>query len=463
MVLLALSGRYGFHRDELYFLVAGRRLDWGYVDQPPLVPLLARAAETVGGTNPIAIRVLPALALGAVAVVTALIAKRFGGGGPAQIAAAIGGAGFGFALAVGHLLSTATFDLLFSVVAFWILIRLLDGADPRWWVGLGFVVGLGLLNKYLVGVLVGSIVIGLVLDRSRRLLIGPWPWLGGVIALAIAAPNLRWQATHGWPQIEMSRSLARGSDGPLGFVAEQILLLTVILVIPTAIGWWRLVRDPGWGRWRPLAIGYLVAFFVFLVSGGKAYYVAPFFPVFIAAGAVGSERVGRSGPSVIPRWWIIAVLIGAVLALPIVPRNMVHRVDATGELGETIGWEELVEQVDVVFQSLPERERPNAVIFTGSYGQAGAIDILGSQRGLPAASSGHNNYWLWGPPDSHGAIIALGPVGDALEPICPVIERVGTISNPWGVENEEAGNPILLCRAPTGSLADIWERVRHYN
>ena len=141
VLLLSVSARYGFHRDELYFIVAGRRLDWGYVDQPPLTPLLARISETIGGTSPVALRILPALALAAVVLLSAAMARRFGGGPRAQTFAAVTAGGAGFALAVGHLLSTSTFDYLLWTLATYLLVRLLAGADPRWWLALGLTVG----------------------------------------------------------------------------------------------------------------------------------------------------------------------------------------------------------------------------------------------------------------------------------------------------------------------------------
>ncbi len=149
-LLLSVAGRYGFHRDEFYFIVAGRRLDWGFVDQPPLTPLIARAAQAINVESPFVLRILPALAIGGVVVLAASISKQLGGGTKAQVYAAFTAGGAGFALAVGHLLSTATFDYLLWTLAIWILIRLLDGGDPRWWLGLGLTVGVGLQNKHLI-------------------------------------------------------------------------------------------------------------------------------------------------------------------------------------------------------------------------------------------------------------------------------------------------------------------------
>jgi len=177
VVLLSVSGRYGFHRDELYFLMAGRHLDWGFVDQPPLTPLVARLAELVGGTSPAALRVLPALAVGGVVVLAAAMARRFGGGARAQGYSAAAAGGAGVVLAVGHLLSTATFDLLLWTVATWVLVRILDDGDPRWWLAFGATVGVGMQNKFLIGVFAVVVVLSLVVTTGRRVLRGWWPVL----------------------------------------------------------------------------------------------------------------------------------------------------------------------------------------------------------------------------------------------------------------------------------------------
>jgi hypothetical protein len=159
----------------------------------------------------------------------------------------------------------------------------------------------------------------------------------------------------------------------------------------------------------------------------------------------------------------LGVFVGLFIALPLLPPTTLSTVDVTGELGETVGWPELIDQVVAIYETIPADQRDDVAIFTGSYGEAGAIDVLGSAVGLPSAVSGHNNYWLWGPPDRHGPVIGIGQIGDVLDRICPTTVQADTITNPYGVENEEAGLPLYLCMAPEGQLADIWDDVRHYN
>lgn len=460
---LAVSARYGFHRDEMYFVVAGRDLDWGFVDQPPLTPLLTRVSELIGGTSPTAIRVLPALAIGAVVLVAAATAQRFGAGRRGQLLAGMSAGGAGYALAVGHLMSTATYDYLLWTVVLWLLVGLLDGDHPRRWLMLGAIVGIGLQNKHLIGLLAMALLIALVVSSQRRVLAGLWPWLGAGLAFVVALPNLVWQIANDLPQLEMARALAGRSDGPIAYVLEQIGLLSIVLVVPTAMGLWRLLRSPEMARWRPIGIAFVFLFAVFLFTGGKSYYVAGMYPVLLAAGATWVDELTEAGRRRMFSTALAGVVVGAFIALPLVPVSWVSSVDASDELGETVGWPELIDQVVAVYESIPEPDRAQTVILTGSYGEAGAVDVLGADRGLPAASSGHNSYWDWGPPGEHGPVIGVGGVEVTLRIMCPDLERVATIGNPWDVDNEEYGSPLWLCLDPSRQLADIWPDAKHYS
>ncbi|MFB9834101.1 glycosyltransferase family 39 protein, partial [Actinoallomurus acaciae] len=211
-VLSALSPRYGFHRDELYFLVAGGHPAWGYVDQPPLTPLIARAATALFGDTPAGLRVAATLAGAATVFVTALIARELNGGRRAQVFAALAAAVSGFVLAVGHMVSTATFDLLAWLVVAWLALGLARTGDGRRWPVLGAVVGLAMLNKYLVGMLAVALLIAVLSVGPRGVLRGRWPVAAVAIAAVIATPNLWWQATHGWPQLTVAGGIS-SDDG----------------------------------------------------------------------------------------------------------------------------------------------------------------------------------------------------------------------------------------------------------
>ncbi len=462
-LLLVAAPRYGFHRDELYFVVAGRNLDWGYVDQPPLTPLVARLSELIAGPSPFALRVLPALAVGAIALMAAFLAKRLGGGSTAQGYAAAAAGFAGVVLGEGHLLSTAVFDFALWTAALLIAVHILGGANSRLWLALGVVVGLGALNKHTMLLLAGALLIGIIATQQRRLLAGIWPWMGVALAALIALPNVLWQIDHRLPQFEMAQALQARSQGPLAFALFQPLLLSIVLAVPAAIGWWRLARAEELRVWRSLAIVYVVLFVVFLLTGGKAYYIAPMYSLLLASGAIWFEELRLPAR----RWMAVVtglgLAIGVVISLPVMPISSASTFDATGELGETVGWPELVDQVSALYGAIPVELRSETVIFTGSYGEAGAIDILGPAVGLPSANSGHNNYFLWGPPDAHGPIIGVGYVKDVMDLVCPGYETVASISNPYGVANEEAGLPLYLCLEPDAQLSGVWESVKHYN
>ena len=464
VILLGVSSRYGFHRDELYFIAAGRRLAWGFVDQPPLTPLVARLADLLpGGVSPSVLRVVPALSAAGLVVLAGVLTRRFGGGSRAVAL----GAGFaavgGFYLAVGHLLSTTTFDVLIWVGVCAAVAAIIDGADPRLWIVVGGLVGVGMVNKYTIASLGVVLLIGLLLTPARSVLRGPMPWLGAGVAILIALPNLAWQATQGWPQFEMAAALRRSSDGPFEYVLLQIAILSFFLVIPTIGGAVWLSRDPAGRRWRVFPIAFVLLFVVYFATGGKGYYVAPLYVPLLAGGAVWLESSRRW----VRRTTVALVGMGAVLglfiALPLVPPESVDAFnEVNGELGETYAWDQLVDQIEAVFLDLSEAERESAAVLTSNYGQAGAIEVLSDA--LPQPVSGHNNYWLWGPPAGESSvIIGIGRVGPAINEICPFIEVVAVISNDADVANDENGTEVWLCRSPSAPLSSVWDELKHYN
>ena len=210
LILLLTAPRYGFHRDELYFVIAGRNLDWGYVDQPPMTPLVARLVDVVIGVSPFALRVLPAVAVGAIAVMASLIAKRFGGGKASQLAAAVATGFAGVVLGEGHLLSTAIFDFALWSAVLLVMAHILGGASPILWLVVGLIVGIGLQNKHTMGFLAVALLVGVLATEQRKLLASMWPWLGVALAVLIALPNLIWQANKRLP----TTGDGRGPPGP---------------------------------------------------------------------------------------------------------------------------------------------------------------------------------------------------------------------------------------------------------
>jgi 4-amino-4-deoxy-L-arabinose transferase-like glycosyltransferase len=460
-LLVAVAGRYGWHRDELYFREAGRHLAWGYVDQPPFTPFVARVADIVAPDNLVVLRLMPALAGVATVVLGALIVRESGGCRRAQVAAAAATATAGFVVGSGHLLSTATFDLAAWMAVLWLVTRLLRTGDPRWWVAIGAVAGVAMLNKNLVLVLLAALVAALVVERRRDLLVTRWAVAGGAVALAIAAPHLIWQATNGWPQFEMARALSErlGGENRTMLLPQQILLVGVLALWlwPAGVRW--LAHDADGRRFRPLLWAWPIGLAVVFVTGGRPYYAVPLSLVVALAGvrALGDRAVTLAWPLA------ISALVAVPLALPVLPVSTARITGAVNDTtGETIGWPELTAQVAAVVHDLPDRERDHIVILTASYGEAGAVDRFGPVLGLPSAYSAHNGYVEFRrPDDDHATVVAVRYEPEDLAPYFGRCAQVARVDNSQGVDNEAQGTPIVVCRGLRDPWSETWPRLRH--
>lgn len=468
IVQVAFANGYGYHRDELYFRTAARHPAFGYDDQGALTPLLGRLSETVFGESPRGLRVVSALAVTLVVVLVALLARELGAGRTGQLVAAAGAAASAFVVVVGHLLSTSTFDLLVWTAIILFVARILRGGDQRLWVVVGAVAGVGLENKQLPLLLLLALALGLALDRRLvAVLRSPWPWAGAALAVAIWLPNLLWQATHGWPQLELAGDIREDEAGQnrVTLIPFQLLLVGPLLVPLLVAGLWALLRHSELRRWRALGFAYLCLVFILLLTGGKPYYIAPLLLCLLAAGAVVAERWLRSSARAVLT--AAAILLTAassmLLGLPLVPVEHLHATpiaDINDDAIETVGWPAFVRTVTVVFSGLPLAERETAIVFAGNYGEAGAIDRFGAEHGLPRAYSGHNAYARFGmPPASAGPVLVLG-YGDPSDDFRGCHEAA-TVDNGVEVENEEQGGKVFVCRAPRRPWADLWPTLTH--
>ena len=464
--LLALSPAYGFHRDELYFIVVGRHPALGYVDQPPLTPLLAAVAVQLFGLHPWAIRILPALAIVACVALAASMARNMGGTSRAQAIAALVVAVSGF-LAGGHLAATATFDILAWSVVLALMTRILAGGDRRLWLALGLAAGIGLENKHLVVFLGIGLAVGLLIHR-RDLLRTRWPWLAAAVAVLLWAPNLAWQAANGFPQLEMASRIAGDAGENRVLLVPLLLLLAGPLLFPIALaGLVALLRDHALRPYRLLGTAFLVILAVILLTGGKSYYVAGAWPPLMAAGAIVVDRwLGRSRPRMVIFGTATAVslVFVALLVLPVLPAATLATTglpEIYQESAEQIGWPELAREVEGVVDGLPSDERAKAVILTGNYGEAGALELLG--RDLPPVYSGHNSLWDLGPPpDDRTVAVLVGSWAPAwTHGALANCRLAATIHNDVDMPNEEEGQSILVCPTMTRTWSDAWPEFRH--
>jgi hypothetical protein len=466
LLLVAVSGRYGYHRDELYFLRAGREAAFGYVDQPPLTPLLAAAVDALAPGSLVALRVPSALAAALVVVLTGLLAREFGGGRAAQLLAAAAIGVSAFLLAVGHLLSTSTVDLLAWAALSWLLVRALrDGGAV--WAAAGAVAGVALQNKVQPALLVAAVLLGVLVAGPRSVLRSPWPWVGGAVALLLWSPNLAWQASNGWPQLALAEAIAAGSSGTSEpwylFLPFQLVLVSPLLVPVWVAGWVRLARDPGLRPWRAFAVAYVVLAAVFLLTGGKPYYLAGLYPLLLAAGAgpvVAWARGSRPRTAAVATALAGSLLVDGFLMLPVVPVDRLAAtpvVDVNYDAGETVGWPAFAATVERARERLPAGE-PVAVL-TRNYGEAGAVDRFAP--GLAPAYSGHNAYWSWGPPgDEVTAVVAVGFPEEQLRRWFGRVELAGRVDNGVGLDNDEQGVPVRVATDRLVPWSQIWPQLR---
>jgi 4-amino-4-deoxy-L-arabinose transferase-like glycosyltransferase len=475
-VLLALSTRYGFHRDELYFMECARHLQASYVDQPVLTPLLAWVSLKVFGVSLLALRMWPALAAWATVVVAGLMAREFGGGRRAQLLAAIATATMPVVLGGDHLFGPTAFDILAWAALALVVARIGRTGDVRWWLAGGLVLGLGLANKHSVGFFAVALVIGIFLSGGRRLVLNRWFVFGAAIAVAFTVPDIWWQAQHQWATIGMSHALAQENGGLgniAGFVIGQLIMSAVAMVVVWVAGL-RFLWRSGRPLWRALVWAYAILFVFFAVTtGAKIYYLAGAYIFLLAAGAVAIDArlAARAGGL---RRLLLATAVSVAIAVPFVlpvlpPGDVGWTQKVNPVLAESVGWPQLVGTVRTAWFSLPASQRADAVIFTSNYGEASAINVLGT--GLPQAVSGHNTYWWWGPGNPRATTVLAvtpGPAdggGDAayLGQFFASVRAVATLSNPYGLHNQEWGGQVYLCTGPRLPWGQIWPQLRHYD
>jgi len=475
-VLMGLSGRYGFHRDELYFLDCARHLAPSYVDQPVLSPLLARLSLWAFGVSLPGLRVWTALAGAGTVVLAGLLAREFGGKRTAQLLAALGTATMPAVLGADHLFGPTGLDILFWTALAFVVVRIGRTGNAQLWPVAGAVLGLGLSNKHSIGLFAVALIVGIIASGGGRQLVNRWFVIGLVFAGAFTIPDLWWQAAHHWPTIEMTRRLNQENGGVAHiatWVVGQFFEITPALAWIWVVGlrWlWRSDRP----MWRALvwAYGLLFAFFA-LTTGGKVYYLAAAYIYLLAAGAVGVEG-WLDARSVRLRRLLactaLSTLLTLALVLPVLPASTIgwtYGVDP--ELGEMVGWPQFIGTVRSVWDSLPASQRAHTVIFTADYGEAAAINELGRHSGLPVAVSGQNNEWYWGPGDPSATTIvavAPGPVdvhnyGAQLERYCTHVRTAAKFTNPEGIHNQEWGGHVYICTGLRHSWPNSWPSLRH--
>jgi Dolichyl-phosphate-mannose-protein mannosyltransferase len=479
---LGTAWRYGYFRDELYFIATGRHLAWGYVDQPPLVALVAWLAQPAHDAL-LAIRLLPCIAAALTVYVAVRIARELGGGRFAQWLAGVAVALTPAYLLLGNVLTTTSFEPLSWILVVWCAMR-------RWWVALAFAAAFGLYGKYSMGLLLAALLVGLLLTKERRALATPWFAICAALVVVLTLPNLWWQASHGWPFLAVlqgdaahrhafnngwlleSQNLAGNA---VSFAAEQLVYTNPLAAPVWLCGLIGPFLGPRLRELRFITIAYVALFIVAVVLEAKGYYIIGIYGALLAIGAVVVERATT--------WLRTTVFVALAataaatmpLSLPILPidgfiaySQMLgltgHGADAhvtQPVYAEQFGWDRLARDVASVYYALPNRN--NVAIYADTYADAGAIDFFGPAYGLPSAISSQNSYWLWGTHGYNGnTIIAIGASRiDLLRPYYRSCKLVRSSNEPlkWVVEGPA---PIFLCTGAKMPLDQIWPHLRWY-
>ncbi len=485
-VHLAGNPHYGFFRDELYFIICGFHPAWGYVDQPPITPLLA-AGSQVFGHSLFLLRAVPAIFAAAGAYVTCKLALELGGDAFAETVAAITYL-FCNVLSFGTKVGPDMVGLWLWPLAALYVLRVAKGGDPRFWLAAGVAIGVSLESKYSAAFFAAALIAGLLSTPQRSVLLSRWFLAGTALAAAIAMPNLVWQAVHGYPMIELLRNGQNGKNviaGPGLYLVQQLLVTNLLLSPVWIVGLVELFANR---TARFLAWTYVMLIVLMIVAHGKYYYPGDVYPILIAAGGV---AIGRWAQNLnFLRAALVPALIAAGLffmpfSLPVLGETQmaayqadvmrtlrIDRSTLATERGQTAalptdwadihGWPQLVATVAAIYRSLPPQQRTVAAIFASNYGEAAAVDFFGSAYGLPPALSGHNNYWLWGTHGFSGKIV-IDVNGDcgASEHLFRSARLAARFDAPW-VVSYERDLPIMLCKGIRKPLASIWPSLRMY-
>jgi hypothetical protein len=488
LVHLLTNGRYGHFRDELYYIACGRHLAFGYVDQPPLSILLLRLSQMLLGDSLFAIRLLPALSGAATVALTGAIARELGARVWAITLACAASLCALFNLAVGNFFSMNAFEPVLWMGCVYLLVRIINGGSPKVWLWMGAVLGLSLENKHSTAFFAAGIFVALLLTPERRHLAEKWVWFGGLIAFAIALPNILWQAQHHWPTYELLSNIAHSNKNvslsPAQFIVQQVVFMNPGTFPLWLAGLLWLFGSRDGRRYRALGIIYLVTLAEFIVLNGKSYYLAPAYSMLFAAGGVAAERVFVARVK-----WLKPVLLGVILvtgalcaplALPILPPDKLtaymqairlqpprtetsHTAALPQVFADQFGWEQMVGSVAHVYHHLRPEDEKRAAIFCQNYGEAGAIDFFGPKLGLPPAISGHQNYFLWGPRDWTGEVVLVLDTNDDDErQLFVSVQDLGQIvSSPWAMPFERRMH-IFLCRDLKVSVQELWPRIKNW-
>jgi hypothetical protein len=484
-LLLAIVGRYGYFRDELYYLACGKHPAWGYVDQPPLIAWIAWLLAHSTSQSLFAIRLLPALAIGLSVYLVSRVAQELGAGRFAMIATAILMAIMPLALCFGHLFTMNAFDYPLWLALAWITLRIENTGNPRLWIAFGALAGLTILNKYDVLFFLAALLVGVLLTPWRQWLANRWFWCAVALTVVIALPNFLWQQSHGFPFLELIGNIRRNgrdiSPPPLGFLGQQLQIVNPLSFLAALAGTvWLLQRS----RFRAIGVAFLAFYLLLEALGAKNYYLGPIYPMVFAAGAVAIEewsaRRGRWAAVTFVGLSVALTLLSLPIAIPILSpmqfetyTRITHIEQPKFEhqlqgplpqiYADMFGWPEMVEKTAAIYNALPPEQQRNTAIWAANYGVGGALYFFGPRYGMPDPIGPHQSFYFWGPRNYHSPdLIILGDHNpDSAREVCDSVQVVGRSDHPLARPSEHFD--IYYCRGLHIDLQADWPKLKRFN
>lgn len=485
MLHVMANGRYGIFRDEYYYMACADHLAFGYVDHPPLSILILHVSQLVLGDSLLALRLPAILASCAVIFVVGATTRRLGGARFAQGIACLATLLCPLLLAIGGFYSMNAFDHLIWAVAIYVLVRLIQEEDGRWWLVFGLVAGLGLMNKLSLLFFGGALVAAMIFTRERRWFRDYRLYLGGVIALFIFSPNIVWQMINGFPTLEFMRNASEFKNmplSPLRFVLEVMLEGNPVFV-PLWIAGCVFGFVAHGGRYRLLSLMFVFLLLMMAFTNSKVYYFAPAFLLAFPLGGIWIERFGTNRILVRPAVLQVLVCGGLVtvpFAIPILTaqqfleyQDVLRLAPVAGEKGhvnapmpqhfsDRFGWNVLAGVMQDAYAALPEKDKQKCVILTANYGEAGALEYFARDHEMPPVICGHNNYYLWGPGNATGEVmLVVGFDRQELEKWFGSVEEVGRTPHAFSMPYEN-DNIVYLCRDAKISIQEAWPKLKMF-
>lgn len=478
------TGRYGYFRDELYYLACADHLGWGYVDHPPFSIALLALIRWGLGDSLFAIRFVPVLALGLTILFVTMITRELGGGRFAQALAALVTLLSPIYLGLSTFYSMNALDVFLTAFSLFLLLRIINSGSSKLWIAFGLISGIGLLNKFNIGIFGAALIIGLLMVH-RRTFLDIWLYIGGAIAALLSLPHIIWQWHYNFPFIEFisnAKSFKMTAMSLTEFLGSQVLLVGPAALPLCLGGLVFLLFSKSMSQYRILGFIFIIMTAIIFILKGKSYYLSPSYAILFAGGAVAIERLpGKLVQKVLKPAYLVFLIVVGLVQLPMVvpllvpesygryasaigiapPQDEKHAVGTLPQhLADRFGWENMVSTVAGVYNGLTEEDKIRCSLLAKNYGEAGAIDFFGDSHGLPNAISLHNSYWLWGPGDATGEIvIAIGFPKEELHPIFETIEERARVNSPYAMPYEN-DLPVYLCRKIKVPIDMLWPEHR---